>query len=41
MKVTFTSRFLASGHEIFLRLGNDVEATLRSNCIETVLGVLR
>jgi hypothetical protein len=41
VKVTFTSRFVASGHEIFLRLGNDVGATLRRNCSEMVLGVLR
>lgn len=41
MNVTFTSRFVASGQAIFLCLGNDVGAALRSNGIETVLGVLR
>jgi len=41
VNVTFTSRFVASGHAIFLRLGNDAGPTFRTNCIETVLGVLR
>jgi hypothetical protein len=41
VSVTFTSRFVASGQAVFLRLGIDVGPTLRTSCIEIVLGVLR